>query len=224
MGVVNMKVLTVNLTLAFALFTTGCALIQPSGGTSCDDIVDAPVLLINPASLVGEEASRRWVTSTFGTRASGLQWARHSDGRHSLNWLVDGDRDYNFQLDSNERGSLIGVRWMRSRPVVADLLRCLGAPQAYRAMYKTQPGGVYTESDFAYLNRGIGFGSYERGRKSVGKDTGVSAFVIGTPDGSIEALNSRLMPRDATQWERDHLPFKPWPGSVDQIEIDDTTK
>lgn len=224
MGEVNMRVLAATLTLVFALWAAGCALTQLPRGTSCAEIIDAPILSTNPTSLVGEEASRRWVTSTFGSKATEIQWASHGYGIYSLKWLVDGNREYSLGLDSNEVGVSMGLWWRHRRPVVADMLRCLGAPQAYRAMYKTQLGGVYTEADFAYLDRGIGFGSYERGRIQVGKDTQVFAFLIGIPDGSIEALNSRLMPPDATQWELDHLPFKPWPGSVERIEIDDTTK
>ena len=220
----NMRALAATLTLVFALWAAGCALTQLPRGTSCAEIIDAPILSINPTSLVGEDASRLWVTSTFGTRANGLQWARHTDGRYSLIWLVDGNREYDLNLDSRERGVSIGLVWMQRKPVVADLFRCLGDPQAYRAMFKTEPGGVYTDADYAYLDTGIVFGSYERGRIQVGKDTQVFAFLIGIPDGSIEALNSRVMPPDATQWELDHLPFKPWPGSVERIEIDDTTQ
>lgn len=224
MGEVNMRVLAATLTLVFALWAAGCALTQLPRGTSCAEIIDAPILSINPTTLVGEEASRKWVTSTFGSKATEVQWARHTDGRFSLKWLVDGNREYSLGLDSNEIGVSMGLWWTHRRPVVADMLRCLGEPQAYRAMYKTQPEGVYTLADFAYPAKGISFGSYEGGRKSVGKDTEVDGFLIETPDGSIEALNSRLMPPDATQWELDHLPFKPWPDRFERIEIDDTTK
>ena len=218
------RILTPTLTLVFALWAAGCALTQLPRGTSCAEIIDAPVLSSNPASLVGEEASRRWVTSAFGSRATEVQWASHGYGMYSLKWLVDGNREYSLGLDSNEIGVSIGLGWRHRRPVVADMFRCLGEPQAYRAMFKTQSAGVYTITDFAYLDRGIWFGSYERGRRSLDKDTEVSGLLIEIPDGSIVALNARLVPRDATRWELDHLPFKPWPGSIDRIEIDDATK
>lgn len=113
-----MRLLTVTLALAFSLAFPACASTRLPRGALCGEIVDAPVLSIIPTSLAGEEASKKWITATFGSKATEIQWASHVDGRYSLKWLVDGNRAYSLELDSNEVGVAIGLMWTQRVPIV----------------------------------------------------------------------------------------------------------
>jgi len=213
--------------IGLVLCSARCTTAESPRGMPCSEFVDSQILSLAPSSLRGEMASMQWVITSFRTTNNGLKWARHTDGRHSLTWLVDDNREYSLSLDANEIGVSLGLGWLRQKPSITDLLRCLGNPDGYRALYRTQPEGTYTMVDFVYVAKGIEVGTYVKGRVLATLATELFGLGIGAPEIGLEGWNHRLLQLNSGERigkrDRSVLTFKAWPGTLGQLEYIDTT-
>lgn len=193
------------------LFITPVPTGQP---VECDDLVDKRVQSISFDPISPEEA-HAWVVSTFDTVASD----NSPDSMYILmNWDSEGQR---WSMYLTEKETTLSVYWEHDGPALQEVLRCMGAPDYYRAFLDPTPGPTFTQLELWYLGDGLRFfitltepvSQFD----SAVAIKGVSYFKPGTVQ---EIIRSIIVEPSSEQYRRLLNSVKPWPGNLDEVEVD----
>ncbi len=212
----KLTVLALILTVLLAAACEGLFVTPVSTGHSveCDDLVDERALSFSFDPMSPEEAEA-WVIHTFGTTTSDNS---PESMYRLLNWTSEKHR---WSMYLTERETTLGAYWEYDRPALREVLRCMGAPDYYRAFLDSTPGPTLTQLELWYPRDGLRF--FVTLTEPVSKfDSavaikGVSYFKPGTVQ---EIMRPIAVEPSSAQYRRLLNSVKPWPGSLDEVEVD----
>lgn len=206
------KLFTLCCLLMYALL--GCQSITFSPPIQCNRIYDATILKYPFDAGLSLERSVNWIKTNLSI--SSLATSLHTDGTNTIDWEAGISQ---YTLSINSKGSTASIYWNTTRPKIADMLRCFGAPESYRAVQIIQPDGFNTRVDFWYPSSGSVFGTSLKGKRSA-IDGSDELYGVGfTRPASVMDMHRRLT-SGSGNFERDAQFIKPWPGSVETMKVD----
>jgi hypothetical protein len=148
------------------------------------------------------------------------------EGDVVVDWNADSGRYY--ALFREEKLTKIDIDWHGMKPTIGHILRCLGPPDFYHAIYR-QDRQRNIQVALWYVEKGAVFDGYavytqpespkitsefELGRMTVAKPSRIDEMVSDVYSVSyapaVYAYALRIL--------------KPWPGSIDAIEVDSCVK
>ena len=206
--------------LGLAILLMSCR--SPVEPLACSDIVDER-LLGNPAAKLEFEEGEQWVYDTFSTEPAIEDYGIRDDYyRYVLRWQQD-DLEYSIGYKQGSWKN-VNVRWQGDASTIQDIFQCIGEPTYYDAFYEQYAEAKYTGLGFWYPERGLIIGgSYSVPRKSFTETTTLSGVSYSAP-GTLEelVLDTHLIQPDSVELEQILAQIKPWPGSLEEIIIEES--
>lgn len=212
----NLTVLALILTVLLVAACEGLFVTPVPTGQSveCGDLVEERALSFSFDPMSPEEA-QAWVDHTFDTTTSNNS---PESMYRLLNWATEKQR---WSMYLTERETTLSAYWEYDRPALQEVLRCMGTPDYYRAFLDPTPGPTLTQLELWYPRDGLRFfiTLTEPASKfdSAAAIKGVSYFKPGTVQ---EIMRSIAAEPSSEQYRRLLNSVKPWPGSLDDVEID----
>ena len=186
---------------------------------ACSDIVDER-LLGNPAAELGFEEGVQWVHDTFSTEPTIEDYGIRDDYyQYMLRWQQN-DLEYTMGYRQDYWDGF-AVRWQQHPPTIQDIFRCVGEPAYYEAFYDQFPEALYSTLWLFYPERGLGF--YHSGPKRLSRfsETTPMELILYFEPGQLEEVVDRVF-IGAESSENSKTSFNPWPGSLEEIVIDES--
>ena len=167
-----------------------------------------------------------WVQNESGLDAKDIRSDISNDGAQSmLKWEQPPNRVYGVTLWNDARESALAwMKWLNRAPALADALYCLGDPPLYRAYYVWNPEAVGTALELWYPERGLMVTAYvTRKTSDFTGSLGLENTSYVEP-GQPEDLITRFfwaVALDSDRYTQILHGLKPWPGSIEDVTIDD---
>jgi hypothetical protein len=173
-------------------------------------------------------------------RDEGVDWVSETFeiSRHEVEDFYDLDHPDNGEYTWSERnatysifieqGEIVDLRQSGRVGITLDsVISCLGEPEAYRATFSPNPGGMGLDLDLVYPSKGIFIGAwkqYDWSRQEAPRiDTSIYfpvSDVVVTRPGSTEQLLYRIYWGDIDDFYKEMLAkYQPWPDSLNELEV-----
>ncbi len=168
--------------------------------------------------------ARAWIQERFALDASQIRYRDSTVGIEYLDWQAL-DRDYGASFWNRDGPTAsAGFAWQKRAPTVGDAVRCLGAPEAYRAYHKPNPdAGPWTYLELWYPQRGLKLLAFlKREVSALDENMSLAGAEYAQP-GSTAELTSRfwVVAPGLEAYNQIVAGLKAWPGSVKDLVIDD---
>ena len=217
---------TVTVVTVLILITTllGCRSLAVRQAPRCDLLAGEEQFLRRlDFAPMDREGLHAWVSSTFAVPQSAIRGRRISGEPHSIiaaDWSSEGN-DYSATID--ERLRSVKIRFDASHPRVQDVLDCFGPPDFYRATYLEvlHTNDLYLE--LWYPGQGVVAQVRKAvwlGQKVPPRLSGRDALDIITYTRSRDPAEMVTIAPILLLHSLDRYPLKPWPGSLEAIEIE----
>ncbi len=208
--------------LMIVVFLAGCNNFPQANKPDCDKLTFSA---LRPYIEIGTspEDTTQWIASTYQLDPASIE-SVNGDGGASFNWSQGGS---NFAFHAFADGhSIAAVDFDRSRMTLDQLISCLGPPEQYRANYFFHPPGVNSlvfelyypaqglEATYVYQTTNL----KRRQPPSITANTPIERIRVHR-SGTFEEFVRRTSASSELA-EMIISETKPWPGSLDQIEID----
>lgn len=209
--------------LPFCFLLAGCMPFGQAGIDDCDVLTASPLRILMQADTLPSDPVQ-WITDAFTLDPSAIS-SSYGEVGSSFNWDIEGTH-YNLGVSAGGIPEAI-VQFQTAKPTAGQLLECIGPPERYRARYFFHPPGVNSlVFEMYYPSQGL-VATYvyqttnlkRRQPPSITADTPVTRVYVDRVGTSFEEYTRRIsaLPEAAEIVTRES---KPWPGSLDQIEID----
>lgn len=201
--------------------------LPPMVSPSCTRIQGAPL-----ASQIGHkvdpEEFSTWITSNYEIAADKIAIGKWMDG-YSFRWKAN-TVQYSAEVDANiVTGGIVYFTNSLYTPQIKGVVECLGEPGFYNASYDyVTPLGIKSLNIvILYPEKGVMWSGYKYLEESTDPITVLNdqfvmySFFLEIPGSKAEVLNQVYS--TSTMREEIAARFKPWPGSVKGMTIDDLT-
>jgi len=217
----------------WALFSVACVVII----TGCTNLPSAqPTIRVSYTCQDFDQA--RWVSFKFGSDSpedvtSTIANLRKFDqGKIEFTPLASSflvakwttDRERYEALFQEDRLLRIYVRWSQPLPSFAQIVECLGSPDLYSAVYQQSEVQEFNLGLW-YLERGFvvdGYSFHDHFQPpEVTPNYPMRGFTVVAPGNPEQMISGVYLDGDAATVQAEVMRLlKPWPGSIDAIEVD----
>ena len=184
----------------------------------CTQILDDRLLRF-PFGQLGLEKTELWIQDTYGVAPEKVLL---TTGAFYLRWN-EGSRTFSTAIYPEEHTEAMSVRQTDNPPIVEEVLKCFGEPSYVYAYHDPTPDGpTYTVLQLWYTGLGVEFGSSVPAQlDAVNSRMPMSGVSYSRPSTINEMILARYeVEPGSDEFQRILGRVKPWPGSLDQIVVD----
>ena len=132
---------------------------------------------------------------------------------------------YSAWFREDRRLFQIIVRWDNPEPSIAQVIDCLGAPDFYEAYYEPVAEARSLELALWYVEKGLVVQNssihYRERTPAVSPRQRLEHLIVGAPGDLEEMVRNVYTGGDDPSWQAYTLCLlRPWPGSVEEIEVE----
>jgi len=186
---------------------------------ACAQILEDRLLRF-PFGQLGLEETELWIRETYGIIP---EKALATTGAFYLRWK-EGSRTFSTAVYPEEHTEALSVRQTDNPPIAEEVLKCFGEPSYVYAYHDPTPDGpTYTVLQLLYTDLGVQFRSSVPAQlDAVDPRMPMSGISYGRPGTIKDIILARYdVEPGSEEFQRIVTSIKPWPGSLDQIEIGD---
>jgi hypothetical protein len=203
------------------LVLAACTVQPPRQPTDCTEVADVRLDSF-PFAVATEQSILAWIENQFAITPEGVRIRPTNVGIEYLDWESERKAFTVSLSDQGERVASVSAKWRTQAPSIGDVLRCLGAPQSYRAYYALNPdAGPWTNLELWYPERGLQVEAVVE-RRATGFDEGLSVTnMLYAEPGTAQELAARfwVVEVNSDAYRRILETLADWPGAMTDIKI-----